>query len=251
MVKYRSHWACIECISPVEGREPAASSGVQIDGNLEERSPEAGIKLRALNIYCGIGGNRKLWGDNIEVIAVERDPKIAAAYKSLYPNDQVIITDAHQYLLKNYSLFDFIWASPPCQSHSRMNYMKPGTQKKYPDLSLYQEIILLKTFCKVPFVVENVNPYYDFIAPDYRIGRHAFWCNFKITDCHVDQVPNFIELRSKEDKQIIMNWLDIHVSKNLYSSGKNFVQVFKNCVHPKIGLSIFKDAVMAMKTKAC
>lgn len=68
--------------------------------------------MKVLNLYCGIGGNRKLW-QNVEVTAVEFDEKIAAIYKDLYPNDTVIIGDAHQYLLEHYSEFDFIWASPP------------------------------------------------------------------------------------------------------------------------------------------
>ena len=76
--------------------------------------------MKILNIYAGIGGNRKLWGGEHEIIAVEHNPDIAAVYQDLYPNDTVIISDAHTYLLEHYKEFDFIWASPPCQSHSRI-----------------------------------------------------------------------------------------------------------------------------------
>ena len=38
------------------------------------------------------------------------------------PDNTVIVADAHQYLLDHYSEFDFIWTSPPCQTHSRANY---------------------------------------------------------------------------------------------------------------------------------
>ncbi|KKK98144.1 hypothetical protein LCGC14_2645680, partial [marine sediment metagenome] len=56
--------------------------------------------MKILNLYAGIGGNRKLWGDKHEIIAIEIDPKIAAIYQDLFPNDKVIIADAHQYLLE-------------------------------------------------------------------------------------------------------------------------------------------------------
>ena len=69
-------------------------------------------KFKVLNLYAGIGGNRKLWED-VEVTAVEYDEKIADIYKDFFPNDTVIVSDAHDYLKKHYSEFDFIWASPP------------------------------------------------------------------------------------------------------------------------------------------
>ena len=55
--------------------------------------------MKVLNLYAGIGGNRQLWED-VEVTAVEHDYKIAAIYKDFYPNDEIIIGDAHNYLLK-------------------------------------------------------------------------------------------------------------------------------------------------------
>lgn len=33
--------------------------------------------MKILNLYCGIGGNRKLWGDEHEITAVEWDSNIA------------------------------------------------------------------------------------------------------------------------------------------------------------------------------
>ncbi len=76
---------------------------------------------KALNLYAGIGGNRKLW-ENVDVTAVEIDPDIAKIYSHFYPVDTIVIGDAHEYLLNHYSEFDFIWASPPCQTHSRARF---------------------------------------------------------------------------------------------------------------------------------
>ena len=55
--------------------------------------------MKILNLYAGIGGNRKLWGDEHEVVAVENDEDIAKMYQDLYPQDTVIVADAHKYLL--------------------------------------------------------------------------------------------------------------------------------------------------------
>ena len=76
--------------------------------------------MKILNLYAGIGGNRKFFeGD---VTAVEIDPAIADVYSNLYPDDKVVISDAHKYLEYNFSDFDFIWSSPPCQSHGQYRH---------------------------------------------------------------------------------------------------------------------------------
>lgn len=73
-------------------------------------------KYRICNAYAGIGGNRKLWnkplqetfGNNYEIVAIEHNQEIADIYKDFFPNDTVIVTDAHQYLLEHFKEFDFI-----------------------------------------------------------------------------------------------------------------------------------------------
>ncbi len=96
--------------------------------------------------------------------AVEIRPEIAAIYQDFFPNDRVIVGDAHQYLQEHYAEFDFIWSSPPCQSHSKLRGITCVARRQskpvYFDAKLWQEIIFLKTYCKKDFVVENVIPYY-------------------------------------------------------------------------------------------
>lgn len=250
MLRIRSHWACIDCFSSPLMREVAAEAAqVPVNDNSADRWDTQGTKtLRILNLYAGIGGNRKLW-INVSVTAVERDIKVAAAYKSLYPNDILIIGDAHDYLLKNYSKFDVIWSSYPCQTHSRMNYWLTPDKKRYPDLRMYSEIILLKNFFKGIWVYENVDSYYTpLVEPTIKISRHLFWSNIKISDFEApelfkDRGIDIISLQSMKDKELIMDWLGIRYEKNLYLSGKNYTQVFRNCVHPEIGLSIFRDII--------
>jgi DNA (cytosine-5)-methyltransferase 1 len=139
--------------------------------------------MKILNLYAGIGGNRELWGDEHKITAVEIDPKIAEEYKQKFPNDDVIITDAHQYLIEHYEKFDFIWSSPPCPTHSRMRNLKNNCKeciKKYPDMKLYEEILYLKHFFKGKWVVENVISWYNPLIPPVTSGNHYFWGNIHI-----------------------------------------------------------------------
>jgi hypothetical protein len=83
----------------------------------------------------------------------------------------------------NFKKFDFIWASPPCPTHSRTNYFTQAIKKvpTYPDMKLWQEIIYLNQFYKGLWCIENVIPFYEPFLPQYtKIGRHFIWSNFKI-----------------------------------------------------------------------
>ena len=106
--------------------------------------PNKTMTIKVLNLYAGIGGNRKLWKD-VDVTAVELNPEIAAIYKDFFPNDKVIVCDAHKYLLEHYSEFDFIWTSPPCPTHSqfrlRCGVKAWGQKAKFPDMQLYLSLI--------------------------------------------------------------------------------------------------------------
>lgn len=138
--------------------------------------------MRILNLYAGIGGNRELWGDDHEIVAVENNPKIAAEYAARWPKDTVVVADAHQYLLDHFDEFDFVWSSPPCPSHSRTNYfLKAKGIVRYPDMRLYQEVLFLTHLFKGKWCVENVIPYYEPLIPATRIGRHLLWTNFRLT----------------------------------------------------------------------
>lgn len=138
------------------------------------------MKNKVLNLYACLGGNRYKWTD-CEVTAIELDPELARLYKERFPNDIVIETDAHQYLLDHYKEFDFIWSSPPCPSHSKARFARAETTKIiYPDLKLYEEIIFLQHYYKGLFCVENVIPFYKPLIPAQKRGRHLYWTNFKL-----------------------------------------------------------------------
>ena len=128
--------------------------------------------MKILNLYAGIGGNRKLWGDEHQVTAVENKEDIAEVYQRLFPKDKVVIGDAHQYLIDHHQEFDFIWSSPPCPTHSVTNHFLKGQGIfRYPDMKLWQEIIFLKHFFKGKYVIENVKSYYKPIYEPQVIGK--------------------------------------------------------------------------------
>lgn len=194
--------------------------------------------MKILNLYAGIGGNRKLWGDH-DITAVEYDENIARVYGDLFPEDELIIGDAHQYLLDHYKEYDFIWSSPPCQSHSSFRYninvRFRGTPAKYPDMSLYEEIVFLQYHApeNVKWVVENVKPYYPALIEPQQLQRHYFWANFPIDN---KEFPKD-NIRSAQIP-------DLEAKHGYDLSGyklPNKRQVLRNCVSPELGLHILNQ----------
>lgn len=161
---------------------------------------------KILNLYACLGGNRYKWdevSDNLEITAVEIDPELAKLYQERFPNDKVIVSDAHKYLLNHYKEFNFIWGSPPCPTHSKMRKTNTGEGERkskatYADMRLYQEIILLQNFYKGKFCIENVIPFYEPLIPAQKRGRHLYWTNFNLpNDLGDRKKDNFIKSNLK------------------------------------------------------
>lgn len=184
-------------------------------------------------------------GHNITSIEYRED--IANVYKCYFPKDTVIVADAHQYLLDHYKQFDFIWSSPPCQTHSRARLWgfrnSDKVETKYPDMKLYQEIIFLQKYFDGLWVVENVNPFYDpLIKPSIQLGRHLFWSNFKIRNSQIKEAG----INRGNSKM----WSDLHgfnLSDFKINSRKD--QIYRNCVHPETGLHILNCAIGKIETE--
>jgi len=201
-------------------------------------------RLKILNLYACLGGNRYKWDDvaNIEVTAIELDVELAKAYQDRFPNDKVVITDAHQYLLEHYKEFDFIWSSPPCPSHSKSRFWAYGKKNPiYPDMKLYEEIIFLQHHAteNQKWIVENVNGYYEPLIPAIKRGRHLFWSNFKI--------PKI----DKKDNTGLMNWeskfeplLKYHdIKKFDYNGEQSRLKILRNLVDYEVGKIILQTAL--------
>ncbi len=205
--------------------------------------------MKVLNLYAGIGGNRKLWSKEHKVTAVEKNPHIAKIYEDNFPKDRVIIGDAHSYLLRYYMNFDFIWSSPPCPSHSKLRKgfsVANGAKPIYPDMKLYQEIIFLEGYCKGKYVVENVQSYYNPLVRPFELNRHYFWSNFilpkvKITTGKINLTGGL----EKQDDLLQVKQLEEEYGFDLsnYKLPVNIKRrLLRNCVNPKLGLHIFNCA---------
>jgi len=191
--------------------------------------------MRILNLYSGIGGNRKLWNNKHKVTAVELNPEIAKEYQRRFPDDTVIVGDAHEYLLKNYMNFDFIWSSPPCPSHSRIN-TDGNHAARYPDMQLYAEIIMLSNnWFKGKYVIENVIPYYKpLIQPTIELSRHLFWTNFYITGKEFEKEKP-IAYQTGTNGRYGFNLKGIQIKHDKR-------QILRNLVDPKLGKHILDCA---------
>jgi len=198
---------------------------------------------KVLNLYACIGGNRYKWTD-CEITAVELDPEAARLYQERFPQDTVIIADAHQYLLDHFKEFDFIWSSPPCPSHSRARYWNSSnydttTQPIYPDLKLYEEILFLQHYYRNgKFVVENVIPYYEPLIPAQKRGRHLYWSNFILPNELNDR--SFAISQQKNELKELCKFHDYDFNK--YTGEQSVVKMARNLVDYEAGLTIFNIA---------
>ena len=206
-------------------------------------------KIKILNLYACLGGNRYKWDEvanNLEITAVEWDEELAMLYQERFPNDKVIVADAHQYLLKHYKDFDFIWSSPPCPTHSRARYWAIGANGKkpvYPDMKLYQEIIFLQNHFKGKYVVENVTPYYEPLIQAKKKGRHLYWTNFNL--------PNSLNERKFQlcaTKNEFLELCDFHdYDFRQYKGEQSKTKIARNLVDYEAGKTIFETALGIIK----
>ena len=214
------------------------------------------ITMKVLNLYACLGGNRYKWDEvakeaniQIEVTAIELDEEAAKLYQERFPNDTVIVTDAHQYLLDHYKEFGFIWSSPPCPTHSRFNFsMKNNWKMKYPDMSLYQEIIFLQTWFNGKFCVENVIPYYEPLIAANKRGRHLYWTNFNLpNDLKERKNPELSRGTSDEIVNRLINYHDYDFRK--YKGKQDVRKMARNLVDYEAGKTIFETALGIEKSK--
>jgi len=214
-----------------------------MNNNLNEKT----APYRVLNLYACLGGNRLLWDEvaDIQVTAVELDSELARLYQERFPNDIVIVADAHQYLLDHYKEFDFIWSSPPCPTHSRLvntNKNRENVTNKYPDMKLYEEIIFLDNIFKGKYVVENVIPYYEPLIPAQKRGRHLYWTNFKLPN-NINDRKDIVGIIGNKSKEMykLNKFHDYDFSK--YKGKQPCKKIAANLVDYEAGKTIFATAM--------
>ena len=199
--------------------------------------------MKILNLYACLGGNRYKWNEvkeDIEVTAVELDPELARLYQERFPNDEVIVADAHQYLLDHYKEFDFIWSSPPCPTHSRLvQSNKNKIKMKYPDMKLYEEILLLKHLYNGKYVVENVIPYYEPLIPSQKRHRHLYWTNFNLPNKLTNREARISTGTNEVKKLCVFHDYDFYK----YKGSQPINKMARNLVDYEAGKTIFETAL--------
>jgi len=212
--------------------------------------------MKILNLYACLGGNRFKWdevakeaGIKIKVTAVELDPELAKLYQERFPNDIVIIADAHQYLLDHYREFDFIWTSPPCPSHSRVRHSQKNRvniKPLYPSMKLYEEIIFLQNYFNGKYVVENVIPYYEPLIQAKRRGRHLYWTNFNLPNNIGERKEGSgIISKAKNEVEALSKFHDYDFTK--YRGKQRCDKIARNLVDYEVGKTIFQTLLGVIK----
>lgn len=213
------------------------------------------MKYKILNLYACLGGNRYKWDEvaDIEVTAVELDPELARMYQERFPNDIVIIADAHQYLLEHYKEFDFIWTSPPCPTHSKIRISQKNTTgfiPEYPDMKLYEEIIFLQHHFKGKYVVENVIAYYEPLIEAQKRGRHLYWCNFKLQQ-NIKERKEGVRLIGVVADEVNKFCKFHEIDLSTYKGEQRKDKIARNLVDFEVGKSILERALNVQKQNKC
>ena len=208
-------------------------------------------KYKILNLYACLGGNRYKWdevADNLEITAVELDPEAARLYKERFPKDEVIVADAHQYLLENFKNFDFIWSSPPCLSHSKVRISQKNRETFkfiYPDLKLYEEIIFLDNFFEGKYVIENVIPYYEPLINAQKRGRHLYWTNFVLPNSINERELDGTLTNMKNEVDVLCKFHDYDFTQ--YKGTQRVDKMARNLVDYEAGKTILETALNIYK----
>lgn len=210
--------------------------------------------MKILNLYSGLGGNRLKW-DGHDITAIENDGNLCSIYSARFPDDTVWQEDAIEFV-ENEDLqqFDFIWASPPCTTHSRTTFFHG---RKVPDLT---QLFGLRMFLESNafhglYCIENVQPYYKIPEewqPSAKIDRHRFWTNFDLPS--VDNLVNsrMLGTTRKDQNTIIINgkiadladYHDFPLEILMFFPTRKD-KVLRNMLHYSIGKYILDYAIKA------
>jgi len=204
--------------------------------------------LKVLNLYAGIGGNRQLW-DDVEVTAVEWDEDTAEIYRDHFPDDDVVVADAHEYLREHiFDGWDYIWSSPPCPTHSRTNHFTQVQHEsaQYPDMQLYEEILLLDHLHEqlgYDYTVENVVSYYDPLIEPQEVADHYFWTTINIPDFETESRNILSDADGRDahfDFEREQRRLGFELDEyDIPQSRKE--KTLRNCVNPDLGRHILNQ----------
>jgi len=171
--------------------------------------------MKILDMFCGAGGCSAGYakaGFSVTGVDLYKQPR--------YPFE-FYQEDAIKFLLANYTKYDIVHASPPCQFYSKTKVL---TKKNHVDLVLKTREALLS--CGVPYIIENVVGA-ELIKPTLLCGtmfnlslyRHRiFETSFPVTapvhNVHiVPQVKMGRKPGPHEYIQVVGNFIGIDIAK--------------------------------------
>jgi DNA (cytosine-5)-methyltransferase 1 len=182
--------------------------------------------MRILDLYCGAGGEAygfKLHSKDHYVVGVDNNPKPRKRFLK-HCGDEFITRNVLS-LPKSYlQEFDFIWASPPCQS-----FVSSAWRDETPNLIPPTRYMLEKA--DVPYVIENVPaaPLFKFITlcgtmfPPLRVVRHRRF------EFHPDLKINQPEhIRTSEHPPVFNNFKRTEAKARGLNEWDNFITVAGN-----------------------
>lgn len=106
----------------------------------------------------------------------------------------------------------------------------------YPDMTLYQEIILLNYYYAGKWVVENTIPYYEPLIKGTVSGGHIWWANFNIPS---------IEHGNRNHRGGTVDSLQERKLTNLTPFNiKDKRKLLRNAVEPDVGLKILEASLI-------
>jgi len=184
-----------------------------------------------------LGFQRFMKENNIcfEYVAVDNDRKVLQVHSLLNPHSKTVLEDA--WLISDDRLlqYDFVWASPPCESHSVLCWKRKDKPK--PDMRLWWLIRRLRKL-KVPFIVENVRPYYGTILkPTAKAGRHLLWSNLSLKSVQLNSNVTFYDIHNRRDALVEYHGLPGWVARVATRD------MLRDMMHPQLSYKLAKQVI--------
>lgn len=157
--------------------------------------------LRALDLFCGLGG----WSDGLalegfEILGIEIDPRITDRY-----NHPIIVSDICELDPEDFKGYDLIVGSPPCRDFSSLARMFGHKWKNPPDpegrgLRLVNAYIDFVAVAKPRFwIMENVPGLCKYLELPPRLKT---WIGESMQRCFWGNFPAFLVPRDYNKKTI-------------------------------------------------
>lgn len=218
--------------------------------------------MKILSAFCSVGIGETLWPINDhDITGIEVVSKLAEEYKIRFPSNNSIIGDAYSYIPVMHDHHDIIFATPPCQSRSKLTTMnsrqhdKPGEDPRMFDL-----IEFLQENHTGPWIVENVVSHIiPRIPPKIKIGRHHIWSNIPLRNNLKVPKPwfrfdkgTYAQPGLSQTSTYLLDlqaYLGVKLSQRYYIRGNHDPgQIYREGLHPIIGKYLLNQLLNPPKT---